>query len=353
MDKPKILIVDSSKKNYPVYEELLSELDVNLIKASSGKEAQKKCAENDIALMLLELQQIEEKNTETLDLIRQRKKTEFIPAIFISEKYSKKLYIKMEIETGAIDFITKPIIPEILLGKVNIFLNLSRQKKLLEDEIEKRIKAENRMQDNIDYLKNNIKSTIKAMSLVVEFRDPYTAGHQDKVAMLSAIIAAEMKLPDDQIEGIEMAASIHDLGKIQIPAEILSKPCKISIDELELVKIHPKIGYDILKTIEFPWPLAKIVLQHHEKIDGSGYPNGTSADDILLEAKIISVADVIEAMSSHRPYRPALGVETALAEIEDKKGKLYDPDVVDACVEAVRSNRNGIADYLEGRSKEN
>ncbi|GAG84051.1 unnamed protein product, partial [marine sediment metagenome] len=164
---------------------------------------------------------------------------------------------------------------------------------------------------------------------IVETRDPYTAGHQLKVSELATAIAREMKLTVDRIEGIRIASLIHDIGKVSIPAEILSNPIKLNEIESSLIKDHSQIGYDILKTIDFPWPVAQIIIQHHEKLDGSGYPQGLKGNKILLEAKIIGVADVVEAMSSHRPYRPTLGIDKALEEISQNRGILYDPEVVD------------------------
>jgi response regulator RpfG family c-di-GMP phosphodiesterase len=181
-------------------------------------------------------------------------------------------------------------------------------------------------------LQKIMEDTIYTIGKITEARDPYTSGHQLKVSKLSTAIAQEMKLPQDKIEGIRIASLIHDIGKIGMPAEILSKPSKLSEIEYRLIKNHSQIGYDILKSIEFTWPIAQIVLQHQERLNGSGYPQGLKGDDILLEAKIIAVADVIEAMSSHRPYRPALGIDKALEEISKNKGILYDPEVVDTCL---------------------
>jgi putative nucleotidyltransferase with HDIG domain len=174
--------------------------------------------------------------------------------------------------------------------------------------------------------------TIQAIVHVVETRDPYTAGHQNRVADLAGAIATEMHLPADTIEGIRTAGVIHDIGKISVPAEILAKPGKLSQKEFELIKDHPQTGYEVLKDVEFPWPIAQIIRQHHERLDGSGYPRGLTGEEVLLEARIIAVADVIEAIASHRPYRPARGIEAALAEIEQNKGVLYDASAVDACV---------------------
>jgi len=170
------------------------------------------------------------------------------------------------------------------------------------------------------------------MSRIVEVKDPYTAGHQQRVSQLTKAIAKELNLSQDKIEGIRVASLIHDIGKISVPTEILSKSTTLSDIEFSLIKEHSRIGYDILKAIDFSYPVANIVLQHHEKINGSGYPGGLKGDEILLEAKIICVADVVEAMSSHRPYRPALGIDVALEEITRNRGTLYDPEVVDVCL---------------------
>lgn len=188
------------------------------------------------------------------------------------------------------------------------------------------------IQDGIDRLNGAMGGIVRAMSLTVEARDPYTAGHQRKVADISIAIAGLMKLSPEQTKGLEMAALIHDLGKINVPYEILNKPGRLTPIEFEIIKSHPKIGYDIMKTIDFPWPLAKAVYQHHERIDGSGYPEGVRGDDIILEARILAVSDVVEAMASHRPYRPAIGLSVALEEIEGRRGTLYDAGVVDACL---------------------
>jgi HD-GYP domain-containing protein (c-di-GMP phosphodiesterase class II) len=166
-------------------------------------------------------------------------------------------------------------------------------------------------------------------------RDPYTAGHQQRVADLACAIAEAMALPDDEIYGLRMASVIHDLGKIMIPSEILSKPGQLNPLEYELIKNHVQAGYDILKSIEFPWPLADIILQHHERMDGSGYPNGLKGDEIMLAARILSVSDVFETIASHRPYRPSLGLPFALNELRENRGKLYDNQVVDVCLSLV------------------
>ena len=192
--------------------------------------------------------------------------------------------------------------------------------------------------ESIERIRKSLGATVQAIAVTVETRDPYTAGHQRRVADLARAIATEMNLPTDQIDGIRMAGVIHDLGKISVPADILSKPAKLTALEFGIIKTHAQSGHDILKDVEFPWPIARMVLEHHERMDGSGYPNGLTGENLLVESQILSVADVVEAMASHRPYRPALGIDAALKEIENNKGTLYDTGVVDACLRLFREN---------------
>jgi PAS domain S-box-containing protein/putative nucleotidyltransferase with HDIG domain len=192
---------------------------------------------------------------------------------------------------------------------------------------------------SITRLARALEQTVQAIASTVEMRDPYTAGHQRRVAVLAESIARELHLPEERVHGLRLASIVHDLGKINIPAEILSKPGKLTAIEYEFIKTHPRVGYDILKSVEFPWPIADIVLQHHERLDGSGYPDGLKGDGILLEARILAVADVVDSMISHRPYRPARGLEVTLAEIQENSGRLYDAAVVQACVALIRSGK--------------
>ena len=200
------------------------------------------------------------------------------------------------------------------------------------EDITERVRAEEELQHTLAKLREALGGIIQTVASIVEVKDPYTAGHQRRVADLAQAIATEMGLPQEQIEGIRMTGLIHDLGKIAIPAEILSTPSRLNDIQWDMIKTHPQVGYDILKRIDFPWPVAKIVLQHHERMDGSGYPQGLSGEEIMLEARILAVADVVEAMVSHRPYRPAHSIDEALEEISRNRGILYDPEVVDACV---------------------
>jgi putative nucleotidyltransferase with HDIG domain len=217
---------------------------------------------------------------------------------------------------------------------MNILLFISEQATMAIE----RMRAEKEKILSQTRAKKALEETINALASAVETRDPYTAGHQERVAKLACAIAEKMGLPQNQIEGIRMASLIHDIGKINVPAEILSRPAQLKDSEFLLIREHPKIGYEILKNIDFPWPIAQIVLQHHERMLGNGYPDGISGENILLQSKIIGIADVVEAMCSHRPYRPAKGIEQALKEILQNKGSLYDPQVVDVCFELFKKD---------------
>jgi PAS domain S-box-containing protein/putative nucleotidyltransferase with HDIG domain len=192
--------------------------------------------------------------------------------------------------------------------------------------------AEQELDNSYRNLQKTLEETVNALSALVEMRDPYTAGHQNRVARIARAIAQELGLSEDAAQGIWVASLIHDIGKVRVPADILSRPAHLSSAEFELIKEHPRTGYEILREIDFPWPVAEIVLQHHERINGSGYPQGLKGDGILLASRIIGVADVVEAMTYHRPYREALGLDVALDEIRENKGILYDPNVVEACI---------------------
>jgi HD-GYP domain-containing protein (c-di-GMP phosphodiesterase class II)/DNA-binding NarL/FixJ family response regulator len=249
-------------------------------------------------------------------------------------------------------------------GQVAMAIDNARLYQEAQRELAERKRVEEELRQSYTKLQRTLEATVNALVSAVEMKDPYTAGHQRRVAQLAPAIAQEMGFSEEQINGIYIAAIIHDVGKINVPVEILSKPSKLSeaefglirthpqvghdiLDvpaeilgepgglselELNLIRTHPQVGHDVLKEIDFPWPVAQIVLQHHERMDGSGYPQGLSGEEILLEARILAVADVVEAMASHRPYRPAYGLDKALDEISQNAGVLYDPGVVDACL---------------------
>jgi PAS domain S-box-containing protein/putative nucleotidyltransferase with HDIG domain len=206
-------------------------------------------------------------------------------------------------------------------------------------DITERKQAEEERKQSFERLQRALEETVNALASALEMRDPYTAGHQRRVAGLACTIAREMGLSDEQVDGIRLAGVIHDVGKIRVPGEILSWPGQLTEIDFNIIKTHPQVGYDILKTIEFPYSVAKIMLQHHERMDGSGYPSGLRDGEILQEARILAVADVVEAMASHRPYRPSRGIDKALAEITKNKGVLYDSEVVDACLKIFKEKK--------------
>jgi HD-GYP domain-containing protein (c-di-GMP phosphodiesterase class II)/DNA-binding LacI/PurR family transcriptional regulator len=245
-----------------------------------------------------------------------------ITMIYCSKKRFCTIAVEFEHSFADIFAVLKGMLTSSLSGVIQMRELHHQEKQLLSQQ-----------QHLLDELRKAMEGFVWTIQLMMEVRDPYTAGHQSRVSDLACAIAREMNLPAEFIEGLWMAGIIHDLGKIAIPIEILNKPGRLKPTELALIKEHPAIAYEILKNIDFPWPIAQIVVQHHERLDGSGYPEGLYDVDILVEAKILAVADVIEAMASHRPYRPALGVDMALEEIKTNRGKLYDNHVVDTCLE--------------------
>jgi putative nucleotidyltransferase with HDIG domain len=236
------------------------------------------------------------------------------------------------IAKGANDFIHKPI-------RVAEFI--ARLKRVLAERaiLSERNRAVEDLSLNLTKFKDAMDGIVQAMCLTVEMKDPYTAGHQQRVADLACAIALEMGLSQDRRYGLRMAGIIHDLGKIIVPTEILCKPGNLTGLEYELIKSHVQAGYDIMKKVEFPWPLADIILQHHERLDGSGYPHGLKGDEIMLEASLIAVADVFETIASHRPYRPSLGLDKAVEEIERNQGRLYHPEAVKICLQLIEEKR--------------
>jgi len=240
---------------------------------------------------------------------------------------------EMALDVGIYGYLIKPFnVNEVI---INIRNSLRRRELEIADRTYRR-NLEQKVEERTAELQKTLSGVIYALTMTVEYRDPYTAGHQQRVADLASTIAKEMGFPEDKIMGIRMAGALHDIGKIAVPVEILSKPGRLSKTEFELIKNHSQVGHDILNSIKFPWPLSQIILQHHERMDGSGYPNGLLGKEILIEARIIGVADVVEAMASHRPYRPALGIDKALEEISINKGKLYDVEVVNACLKVFK-----------------
>jgi putative nucleotidyltransferase with HDIG domain len=228
---------------------------------------------------------------------------------------------------------------------------LARDNDELHGKVRETRRSEDFLQSTLDRLERSLEGTFRAMALTLELRDPYMAGHQQRVASLAVTLAQEMNLPWEKIEGIRFAGIIHDIGKITAPVEIMSKPGRLTKSEYQIIKDHPRVGYEMIKDIALPWPVAHIILQHHERLDGSGYPEGLVGDAILPEARILAVADVVEAVCSLRPYRSALGVEKALEEIRKGRGFRYDTRIVDACIKLFREGRFSFKKEAETASQ--
>lgn len=317
----KILAVDDTPAALKLLTELLQAEGYEVRSAINGELALHSAISNPPELILLDVRMPVMDGFEVCRRLKAQPETRDVPIIFVSALSETNDKVN-GFELGAVDFVTKPYQREELLMRVQTHLEITRLRNRLESLVDERTNE----------LRSSMLAFVTAIASTVEMRDPYTAGHQRRTAHLASAIARELQLPDYLIEGLNLASVVHDIGKIKIPAEILCKPGRLDELEFGLIKRHPETGYEILKSIDFPWPIANIVLQHHERLDNSGYPYGLMGDEILLEAKILSVADVVEAMSSHRPYRAGLGVEAALNEITRHKGVLYDTSVVDACL---------------------
>jgi putative two-component system response regulator len=329
---PNILIVDDEEPIRQLIADILEMQGYCCQTAANAKTARELLTQNRFELILSDINMPEESG---LDFIRcaldEFKDVAAIMVTAMDDPYMAETFF----EIGVYDYITKPVTRNSVLISVSNALHrreLEVANRAYRDNLERMVEERTTSLKHItEELRRTIDGIINTIALTVETRDPYTAGHQRRVADLARAIAMEMKLSDESVEGTYLAGLIHDLGKISIPAEILSKPGLLSKNEFNLIKEHPQIGYEILKEIEFPWPIADIVFQHHERIDGTGYPSGLSKHDILIEARIIAVADVVEAIASHRPYRPSLGIDLALKEIRKNAGILYDEDIVDLC----------------------
>ncbi|HCI53529.1 MAG TPA: two-component system response regulator [Gallionella sp.] len=328
----KILAVDDTPASLRLLTDILKDEGYEVRAAISGELALRAAILNPPELVLLDIRMPEMDGFEVCRRLKASQATQDVPVIFVSAASETEEKVR-GFELGAVDFVTKPYQRDELLARVRTHLELNRLRHHLEDLVDERTVE---LRESERKLRASLLESITALAAIVEMRDPYTAGHQRRVAELAVAIAREMKLSDEMIEGIHLASVVHDVGKIRVPAEILSKPGKLTELEFGLIKEHAQNGFEILKTIEFPWSIAQIVLQHHERMNGSGYPRGLSGEHILLESRIVTVADVVESMISHRPYRAGLGLEAALAEIENNKGSLFDAAVVEACVRVFR-----------------
>lgn len=390
-NKYHILIAEDSRAQAAVLTAILTGNGYEVTAVENGLDGLRKLAEIRPHLIISDIWMPKMNGLEFCQAIKADKDLFSIPVILLTS-FTEINYIIKGLEAGADYYMTKPFSEDVLIMKVasilsnsniagnsrqktaieirlngkNEKLNLDPQKilnflistyenlishntkltqtrqelKKLSDNLEVRVRektfyleeAEASLKDSLQSLKRTLGGTVKALAGTIEMRDPYTAGHQKRVTKLACAIGKEMDFPEAKLEGLQVISLLHDIGKIIVPAEILSRPGELNEIEFNLIKFHPQVGSNILKEIEFPWPVADAVAQHHERIDGSGYPNKLKGGDILIEAKIVAVAEVVEAMASHRPYRSALGIDAALSEITKNRGILYDEEVVDGCV---------------------
>jgi len=330
--RKQILIVDDERPIRILMEKILQANGYDCRTAENAAEARSLMSEKASELILCDINMPGESG---LDFIRHVLKAYPDTAAIMVSAIGDPLLAESMLQLGVYDYIIKPMDRNgILISVANAFrrrdLEIANRsyRRNLEQMVDERTDS---LQRSMKKLENAMNGIVRAIAHTVETRDPYTAGHQRRVADLAVALAQAVGFEEDMVEAVRMAALIHDLGKISVPAEILSKPSRLTVNEFNLIKEHPQVGYDILKDIEFPWEIATMVYQHHEKLDGSGYPLGISGKEILPESRVLTVADVVEAMASHRPYRPGLGIDIALEEIEKNQGRLYDPEVTAAC----------------------
>jgi len=328
-----ILVVDDEKSVRNLLSRMLLKGGYECTLAADAVDARKFIKERNFELILSDVTMPGESG---IDFIRYVAAEYPDTAIIMVTAIDDPEIAETALEAGIYGYIIKPFNANELI--INVRNSLRRRELEIADGAYRR-NLEQMVEKRTAELQKTLEGTISALIMTVEYRDPYTGGHQQRVSDLASAIAKEMGFPEDKIMGIRMAGLLHDIGKIAIPVEILSKPGRLSKTEFELIKNHPQVGYDILNSIKFPWPISQIVLQHHERIDGSGYPNGLSGNEILIEAKILGVADVVEAMASHRPYRAALGIDKALEEISNNKGIYYDTEAANACLRVFKDKK--------------
>ncbi len=335
-EKESILIVDDDESTLRTLTLIFKGKGYQTETAGTGREALERVRERFFNVVLLD---IKLPDMEGVKLLAPLKQMYPDMVLLMVTAHASLETVVQALNEGASAYIAKPLNMDSVLTAVRAALEKQRlvmeNKRLYEAaqrELAERKRAEQESKQYSEKLQELIGNITKAIALTAEMRDPYTSGHQLRVTQLACAISKEMGLSKEMIAGIRVAGSLHDIGKMYIPSEILTKPGELTEIEFDMIRTHPEAGYSIVKMIDFPWPVAQIVLQHHERMDGSGYPAGLFAEDILLESRILGVADVVEAMASHRPYRPALGIDKALAEIAQKRGSLYDPEVVDVCL---------------------
>jgi len=332
-----ILIVDDDLQIRTFMKDLLDSFGYNCADASCAAEALEAFDQITFDLVLCDIDLGDDNGLELAKTLRGKRSD---TAIIMVTGIDDSTLAETALDFGAYGYLVKPVrINEVLINVSNALRRRSleqqsrRHQKILQEQVAERTRKLNK---TLSDLRRAFDDIVHVIAMTGEMKDAYTAGHQQRVSELATAIAREMGLPYENVETIRLAGMIHDLGKIAIPSDILAKPTRLRPTEFALIKDHPQLGYDIISTVDFLKPVAEIVLQHHERLDGGGYPQGLKGDQIQLEARIIAVADVVEAMSSHRPYREGLGIDIALGEIEKNAGRLYDKEAAAACLRLFR-----------------
>ncbi|MBS1190800.1 MAG: putative domain HDIG-containing protein [Rhodocyclaceae bacterium] len=311
----RVLYVEDQEEIRELLARFLTRRVARLDVAEDGEEGAQKfvAGEYDVVVTDIKMPRLD-----GLEMIERIKATGRSVPIIVVTAYSDRDFLLRAIELGVDRYVTKPVDPDLLVHAIQeATRERARQRDLLA--------AQRRILEILQ-------QTVMALGRAIEMRDPYIDGHQKRVSLLAEAIGRELGMAPDEIEGIRFAALIHDIGSIRIPSEIICRPGPLNPMEYAIVKGHPKAGFELVQEVDFPWPIGEMILQHHERLDGSGYPRGLKGDEILPAARILAVADVVEAMSSHRPYRPALGIAKAQEELQSGRGRLFDPAAVDACI---------------------
>lgn len=334
----KVLVIDDDPRMLDLIYTVLKRCEFNLYTASDGDKGIELFQKENPSIILTDINMPKITGIEILKTI---KKISPITQVIVISGVGTTSDVIEALRLGASDYLVKPFNINLLIHTVT---RCAERHELIMERIERKETLEREVRERTSALTRTFYETIKALGLLTEKRDPYTAGHQQRVALLAMGIGKKLSLTQKEIEVISVAGLLHDIGKAAVPTELLVKPSKLMTPEIQLMKLHPEIGYDIIKDIPFIESLGKdvstIVLQHHERLDGTGYPNGLTNDELELEAKILSVSDVVEAMSSHRPYRAAFDISTTKAELIDKSGTYYFPECVAACLQLIEENKD-------------
>lgn len=331
VNKKRILVVDDEQPIRTLIERAVKAAGLDCLTAGDGLEALEILKKEPVDIVITDVVMPRMNGIELTNKIREK----FNADVIVMTGFVNDYRFEDVVAEGASDFVQKPA------SLQEMVIRIKRVIQERENAAE-RNRMGQELQESFRRLKKGLEDTISVLARAIETRDPYTSGHQKRVSELSCLIGKEIHLPPEQLDGLRLAGLIHDIGKISIPSEILNKPGRLSEVEYNLIKTHSEIAYEILKDIDFPWPIADMVLQHHERLDGTGYPKGLKSDNILLEAKILAVADVVDAMAAHRPYRPSLGVDRALEEITRSRDRLYDSRIVEACLRVIDREGNRL-----------